>query len=152
MTSFWLSKSKVCELTGWSPRYVEMKAASGEIAVRDCAERARNGRIAKEYAAASLPIEARNKLVGRAELVGQAKTTAATTAPLFADHSPAVKNQRIKLNPEAEREATARLEILRPLLDFIQDPANRARFSTLTLADGRAVTSSDLMSTYLSQA
>jgi putative transposase len=150
MNSSWLSKEQVCLLTGWSPRYVEIKVASGELVTRDGAERMRNGRLAKEYAAASLPEAARAKLTSLSEPVAASNTAA--HGPLFARVTSAPQtrqNQRIVLSPQAERQAEERLQIIQPLLDFCSDPGNRARFAQLRLSDGRAVTNADLLVQYL---
>jgi transposase InsO family protein len=154
MTS-WLSKQQVAELTGWTPRYIEILTARGELQSRESPERARNGRAQKEYSAASLPAEARAKLDSR-----QAKTSevaivakADALAPLFAGVAApaAVQAQRIALSPESERQAEERLQTIQPLLDYIANPASRSRFAQLRLTDGTPVTNSDRLATYLAE-
>lgn len=154
MTS-WLSKSQVCELTGWHPRHVERKVSSGELIARETAELAPNGRAIKEYAAASLPDAARIKLdsqhIKTSEAANVAKADA--LAPLFAGvaATPAVQSQRIALSSESERQAEERLQIIQPLLDFINNPGSRARFAQLRLTDGTPVTNSDRLASYLAE-
>ena len=108
-----------------------------------------------KYSAASLSIEARAKLKSQSEPVATSNSaahgplfTAVNSAPLALRNTPP---QRITLTADAQRQAEARLEILRPLLDFINDPKNRGRFAMLRVSDGRPITSSDLMATYLSE-
>jgi transposase InsO family protein len=74
--------------------------------------------------------------------------------PLFASAaapSSLAPQTRIALTPEGERQAEERLAILQPLLDYIHNPGGRARFAQLRLADGRRVTSSDLLAMYLAE-
>ncbi len=154
MTS-WLNAQQVSGLTGWSDRHIRRMASSGELIARDTAALAPNGRPIKEYAAASLPAEARAKLdsqqTKRAETVPVA--IADSLAPLFAgvDAPAAVQTQRIALSPESERQAGERLQMIQPLLDFICNPGSRLRFAQLRLTDGTPVSNSDRMATYLAE-
>lgn len=154
MTS-WLTKQQVSDLTGWHPRHVERKVCSGELIARDTAKLAGNGRIIKEYSVASLPAEVRVKLDSQKAKKGETTelTKMSVLAPLFAGvaDAPTVQSQRIALSPEGLRQAEERLQMIQPLLDYSADVASRGRFAQLRTADGRAVTTADLLATYLAE-
>jgi hypothetical protein len=137
-----------------------MKVSSGELEVRESARTARNGRAIKEYATASLPDAVRAKLDAgssgkHATTVAEGATAtsgAATMAPLFGHESTGIQApQRIALTPEAKRQAEERLEIIQPLLDYINRPGDRVRFSQLRLTDGTPVINSDKLAQYLAE-
>jgi putative transposase len=145
----WLSIARVCEVTGWTDRWVRNKATAGEIVSRDSAEMGRNGRPLKEYAADSLPESARATL--RKGVEPQPARTTVTSLALLAPSAPQNQKQRIALNPEAKAVAEARLAVIQPLLDYIDSPTCRPSFAPLQLADGTAITSSDLLARYLAE-
>jgi transposase InsO family protein len=165
MTSpLWITRDQVCIATGYTPRYIQRKVVSGEIETRDTQERGRNGRILKEYSAASLPPEAVAKLAGAGAVRSEeypnkrpVETPASelSLTPLFAQEASAASGigqpLQVALTPQQEKEAERKLAILRPLLDYIADATTRDRFSRLRLSDGRAVTNSELLSRYLAE-
>jgi putative transposase len=155
MNSSWLSPEQFIALSGYSRRWLHRKVAAGEIICRDTSVRTRNGRTRKEYAMASLPEAARAKLdsqkAKQSETAELAKVSALT--PLFAGVAEplAVQTPRITLPPDAERQANERLAIIQPLIDYAADPGARSRFTQLRTGDGRAVTTADLLATYLAE-
>lgn len=142
--SSWLSKAQVCALTGWTSRWVEKRAASGELSSRATSQRTRNGRTHREYLLDSLPAEFRARA-----LPAPLALVPAAPAPLL--DAAAKQPLRVALTPAAERKAAERLAILQPLIDFVDDATCRARLSQLRLNDGRAVTTAELMAVYLAE-
>ena len=139
MTS-WLTLPEYLEVSGISRRgEIESKIIDGTM----------------KYSAASLPLEARVKLDSQqAKSVEPAPASKADAlAPLFAGVAApvVVQAERIALSPESERQASERLAIIQPLLDYAADPGSRRRFAQLRIADGRTVTTADLLATYLAE-
>jgi putative transposase len=132
----WISTDAAIEHTGWTDRWLRAKAASGAIVSRE-GGRASNGRPTREYLEASLPPKP-------APLAIVPKTT--QFGPLFA--SLPFPSERIVLpDPESQAQAEQRLAILQPIIDY---PADPARYTALTLPDGRNVTSLERMIEYVS--
>jgi len=146
MTTLWLTKEEVCALTGWSVRHLQRVAATGAVESRDSARQIYRGQPVKEYSLASLPAAARAQyLDGRkclqseeqpdsapatmeasrlallppAQLVADADTTA------LAVQIPSALPIRVDLPPAAEKEAMRRMAILKPLLEYLRNPAAR---------------------------
>jgi len=112
---------------------------------------------ATRYSAASLTPGERAKLASTEEehLNKRPAGTPLSLTPLFAGTSnmPAGAGQlvRVAMTPEQELEAAKKLEVLQPLIDYVSYPTTRDRFAQLRLKDGRNVTTSELMSCYLSE-
>jgi len=129
----YLAAAEICRATFFNRR------SKGEI------ESKKIGGILK-FSADSLTPEQRAKLDNQ-NTPASPKTNAAL-APLFAETDLAV---RITLTPDAQKQAEERLSMIQPLLDFAADPAGRSRFAQLRLKDGRAVTTADLLASYLAE-
>jgi hypothetical protein len=164
--SVWLSKDEVCALTGWSERHLRRLAVAGSVSIRDSATLVYRGHAAKEFELASLPAEAQAKyLGGRSARTAAAKTSPLQVksplalTPLFDDEteSPVEATQitrpvRVALPAAAQAEATKRLAILKPLIEYLEAPiAGRDRFHQLRLASGTPVTNSDALVNYLAE-
>lgn len=156
MKDLWLSKERVVELTGFTPKWVELQVAAGKMHARETDKRGRNGKPVKEYSAASLPQDARAKLA-REESPSpksQAQGTAIALAPLFAGH-PLQTGARVALvDPRDQQKASQRLAIIQPILDYrsaAPGSYERNKYLPLRVADGRAVTTVELLEQYLSE-
>jgi transposase InsO family protein len=156
MNPSWISKERVLELTGWSATWFKQQVRTGAIEARETDQRGRNGKLIKEYSVASLPEAARAKLGGgdasqtKAELV-----TVAHHTPLFAAHAISPSTTRVVLvDPKDQEKAAKRLAIIQPLLEYraaSPESSTRTRYQQLRVADGRAITTVDLLALYLSQ-
>jgi transposase InsO family protein len=153
----WITKEQVCELTGWSARYVEMQVAVGNLEARDGETRLRNGRVAKSYSVASLPIEAQRKALGSGsprpilQLPAPAAPQQEELMPLFAAARPAENAGRVlSMSPEQETLALLRYEAIRPLVEYAE-AENCAKYTGLRLSDGRAVKRAEDLAIYISQ-
>ena len=109
-----------------------------------------------KFSAASLTPEQRAKLDGPQASRNRIANVASADMqiPLLAagvSAPVAVQTTRVALTAQAEKQAGERLAIIQPLLDWGSDPSARARFAQLRLADGRAVTTADLLATFLAE-
>jgi len=113
----------------------------------------REGQIDKRYRHGVAQYRSKTllpKLGREVEPQGAASNTA--LALLSADAAPSLPGRlRIQLTPEAKQIAEARLAVVQPLVDYIEDKACRESFSHLQLADGSCITNSDQMALYLSE-
>ncbi|QNI34512.1 Mu transposase C-terminal domain-containing protein [Alloacidobacterium dinghuense] len=138
----WLTAEQVMTATGWSRRTF-FRNVSGLIA-RDSDRTAPNGRKVREYLAASLPAEARGKIGvsgdGRKLQAGESAGGLIPNQSLLFTSLPSPTDEhRITLpDPEDQAQAEQRLGILKPILEFGDDPG---RYASLRLKDGRPVTS-----------
>lgn len=62
-----------------------------------------------------------------------------------------VEPVRVSLTPEQDAEASRKLAIIQPLLDYQANPPKRPSYRTLRLTDGTEVSSADLLSRYLAE-
>jgi hypothetical protein len=140
----WLTAEEALADSGWSTFWLREKAKHGEIISRESDEKAANGRPKKLYLADSFPAEIRAKFP-------REQNSASIQGPLFAGVALVPSNAlRITLpDPEAQKQAEERLEILKPALEFSSDPG---RFSAFHLGDGRAVSSQTSLIQYVAQA
>jgi transposase InsO family protein len=152
MSSDWLSIQQVTELTGWHSQYVRRLARNGQLQHRS-SERVRlNGRIEREYALASLPVEAQLKFLKQPLLSGLACKALAlrpnqSQSSLFASLPEVSEPERLNLSAEQNGQAMQRLEAIAPLLDF----SSRSRRSrpTFRTAGGAHVRSMTSLAEYL---
>jgi hypothetical protein len=132
MPEQWLTADQVMKLMNWSRATFYRRSA--ELISRNKPD-GLNARPLREYLAASLPLSPTQAEQTQLTVVAP---PAASFGPLFAG-IPATGAQRIMLpDPEAQKQAEQRLAVLSPLLDYA---ANAERLSSLTLPDGRRVTS-----------
>ncbi len=138
----WLSTDEAMRLTGWSAFWLREQAKLGKVTARDSVSKSPNGRPMREYLAATLPTP-----VQPAEHhLALVAPPVPPVGPLFAN-LPAIQEVRIMLpDAQAQKQAEQRLALLKPILEF---PENPARFSALRLADGRQVTSVERMIEYV---
>jgi hypothetical protein len=138
----WLSTDEAMCLTGWTDRWLRVKASAGAVVSRETEKIAANGRPVREYLAASLPAPEKPAESSHLALV---VPPASFFGPLFANQSAAM--ERIVLpDPESQAQAEKRLAALEPILQF---PDNPGRYAALKLADGRPVTSIERMIEYV---
>jgi len=99
-------------------------------------------------------MSARPQVLGRGTLLPQASedgrqvSTVPAVLPLFSDAS-AENSPRVALTPAQEGQASERMAILQPLLDYIASPAARERFQQLRLPGGTPIANSNDMAAYL---
>lgn len=137
----WLSADEVMRATGWSrPTFFRR---CGELISRESERHTRNGRCEREYLASSLPASATPQT--RLALV---PAKPALLGPLFSNLSAGSATPIMLPNPEDQKQATERLAVIEPLLEFADDPG---RFAALRLADGRPVTSLERMIEYAAE-
>lgn len=130
----WISTEEAMRLTGWTAEWLRVQASAGRILSRLSTERSRNGKPIRQYLASSLPQREVNQLA----LV----KPPAPPLPLFAGIPEQDDAPRIVLpDPEAQKQAEEHLEILRPIIEFPDDPL---RFSHL-MVNGKPVTSTERM-------
>jgi hypothetical protein len=133
----WLSADQIMQQMSWSRRTFFRR--SSELTSRPTSKLGGNGRPVLEYLSSSLP---QSGGASQTHLTVVAPP-ASSIGPLFAGQ-PAM--ERIVLpDPEAQKQAQQRLDILTPVIEFQQ---NAERFSRLQLADGRYVTSAERMIEY----
>jgi putative transposase len=150
----WLSKKQVIAITGWSATWLKLQVRTGKLTARDSNERARNGRMHKEYCAASLPEEVRTKLAGEVAASKPAQGTAITLAPLFAGHNLASTSRVILVDPKDQAKAAKRFAIISPLLSYIAaapESNERKRYLQCATRDGQTVTTADRLAAYLGE-
>jgi putative transposase len=166
MKSPWLTKDEVCELTGWTERHLRRAAAAGAIESRDSTSKTYRGQPVKEYALASLPDEARAKYLesesepNRPEEKPEwrpSEPSPLALTPLFAaaGNTAALALQtspiRVALPPAAEKEASERIAILKPLVEYLRDRDARGKYHQLRLKNGAAVSNSAALACYLAE-
>ena len=82
MPNNWLSVQDVTDLTGWHPQHVRRLAREGQLRHRPSKSGRGNGRIQREYALSSLPVEAQLKFLKQPLLSGPACTALALRSNL----------------------------------------------------------------------
>ncbi|HKV94915.1 MAG TPA: hypothetical protein VJW20_20385 [Candidatus Angelobacter sp.] len=120
--SAWISRKEVEQLTGWTKRTVLRKQKSQEIQSRPAGKIGSNGKQVMEYNAASLPSSAQLKFM-------EQKIAATALVPVKQSITavpslPTPKSEKVVLTleslpPEAQAQARQRLEIIAPLIDFV---------------------------------
>jgi len=138
----WLSAEQVMAATGWSAFWLREQAKRGKVISRFTNQRAKNGRVEREYLASSLPASAAPQ-----QRLALVPAKPAPLGPLFAN-LPAVQSTPIMLpDPDDQKIATERLAAIQPLLEFPSDPA---RFASLQVG-GHPVTSLERLIAYIAQ-
>jgi len=136
----WLLAEEVMERTQWSRRTFFRRQY--ELVSRE-SSKGPNGRPMREYLAASLPA-----LAQPAQSHLALVTAPVPPLPLFAGVPDQPEAVRIVLpSPEAQKQAEQRLQILKPILEF---PENPARFAHLVVS-GRRVTSVERMIEFVAE-
>lgn len=134
----WITAEEAMARTGWSNRHLRRQVSVGVVITRESGERAPNGRELLEYLAQSLPSYAVSPTPSMGAPI--------TTSPLFANVPP-IESPRILLpDPEAQKQAEERFQLLQPLFDYASD---RHRFKSLHLADGSPILSRRMLEIYL---
>jgi putative transposase len=117
----WISRREVEQLTGWTERTIMRKQASGELKTRP-ASASRNGKAQREYSAASLPANAQLKLMElkmAASALVPIKQSITAVATLPEPRSERVVMAMDALDDEARAQATQRLKVISPMIDFV---------------------------------
>ncbi len=148
----WLTVDEICSKSGITVRSLHRYIASGRTISRQLPVRARNGKHIREILVGSLPQELRTKLVPPAPQVLEMRPARPSQdiAPLFATVAPEQPGRRISLDPKAEHQAAARYAVIEPLLNY-GHPANKHKYATCRLTDGRAVKTARLLSEYIAE-
>ena len=151
----WLTKEEITSRTGIASRMIERYAEAGRAIFRELPTRGRNGKATREYHVDSLPAELRSRLeqAAPARLALVAPRAAVEHSPLSMlpllaqpGFLPGEPVRAAIMDPAHLAEAERKLAILQPLFNFKADPK---RFRALRLADGRAVTSFNLLAIHL---
>lgn len=152
MKTVWLSKDEVCTLTGWTERHLLRLARTGAVAKRASSTTYR-GQAVNEYELSSLPEDARRKYLDSHQPEPAPEIPAASPSPLaLAAPAPAPSQKtRVALPPDAEKQATERLAIIKPLIEYLRDGSTHATTHQLALADGELVQNSDALARYLAE-
>lgn len=152
MSNNWLSIQDVTSLTGWHPQYVRRLAREGQLRHRPSKSVRRDGRVHREYALLSLPVEAQLKFLKQPLLSGPACTVLAlrpdpTQSKLFAALPQVTEPERLNFSREQNAQALRRLEAIAPLLEF----ASRSKRSrpTFRISGGVSVRSMNTLASYL---
>jgi putative transposase len=120
--SVWISRKEVKQLTGWTDRTIFRKQQSDEIKVRPTKEIGRNGKPVLEYSSATLPTAAQLKLMERkmaASALVPIKQSITAVATLPEPKSERVIMAMDALDDEARAQATQRLKVISPMIDFV---------------------------------
>src|ERR1700734_4244292 len=100
----WISMAQVTDLTGWHPQYVRRLARESQLRQRPT-ERVRGGRVQREYALSSLPVEAQLRYL-KQPLLSEPTCTALAIRPdpnqsnLFASLSEITEPERLLFSAE----------------------------------------------------
>jgi hypothetical protein len=137
----------VISLTGWHPQYVRRLAREGRLKHRPSQRVRPNGRVEREYALSSLPVEAQLKFLKQPLLSRPASTALAirsnpNQSSLFASLPEVTEPERLNFSPEQNTQAMKRLEAVAPLLEF-RSRSKRSR-PTFRTVGGLAVRSMKL--------
>jgi putative transposase len=133
----WVSTEEAMRRTGYTDRWLRAQVAAEVIISRvNPLLKSANGRPVREYLAASLPA-----LAQPAQSHLALVTAPVPPLPLFAGFEKTESPRIVLPNPEAEKQAESRLQILRPIIEFPEDPT---RFSHLVV-NGKPVTSVERM-------
>jgi transposase InsO family protein len=120
--SAWISRREVEQLTGWTERTIFRKQQSGEIKARPTKETGRNGKLVLEYSSATLPAAAQLTLMERkmaASALVPIKQSITAVATLPEPKSERVIMAMDALDDEARAQATQRLKVISPMIDFV---------------------------------
>ncbi len=152
MPNNWLRLQDVTDLTGWHPQSVRRMAREGQLKHRPSQQVRRNGRVQREYALSSLPVDAQLKFFKQPLLSGSACTALAVRSnaaqsSLFASLPEVTEPERLNFSAEQNAQAMKRLETIAPLLEFSsRSKRSRPMFRTV---GGVAVRSMNSLAGYL---
>ena len=152
MPNNWLNIEDVTDLTGWHAQYVRRLAREGQVRYRPSKSGRRDGRVQREYALSSLPVEAQLKFLKQPLLSGPACTALALCSDLnqsnlFASLPEVAETERLNFSARQNAQALKRLEAIAPFVEF----SSRSRRSrpTFRTIGGVAVRSMNLLAGYL---
>src|SRR5664280_2781558 len=152
MPNNWLSIQDVIDLTGWHPQYVRRLAREGQLLHRPWKSGRRDGRVQREYALSSLPVEAQLKFLKQPLLSGPDCTALAlrsdpSQSNLFASLPEVPEPERLNFSAKQNAQALKRLETIASLLEF-SSRSRRSRPTFRTIA-GVAVRNMNSLAGYL---
>jgi transposase InsO family protein len=138
--SHWVSARIVTDLTGWHPQHVRRLAREGQLQHRPSKSARRNGRVQREYALSSLPVEAQLKFLKQPLLSGPDCTALAlrsnlNQSKLFASLPEVPEPERLNFSARQNAQALKRLEAIASLVEF----SRRSRRSRPTFRTIRGV-------------
>ncbi len=145
--SIWLSKERVCELEGCSPRTLDAKANSGELRWRYADGKSRNGRPNREFSVESLSPAAQMKYFEQQQrpAVSAALIVSDPSQPTLFEGVPVLDSKAlVNLDAEQQSRVRERFAIITPLLQW--EDGERPRFA---LPDGSEVQTKDDLALYL---
>jgi transposase InsO family protein len=145
MAEAWLTMEKVCALTGYHP--VHVRRISRAWPTRACESRGHNGKHEREYLLSSLPAEAQARYTEELKRGLLVVPSPERTLPLFASAPEPPPEQRVAIPDELGEQARARLDALRPLLDFRQ--RTNGHRPTLRLGSGKTVSTLAELAEYI---
>src|ERR1700692_1998819 len=133
MEQHWITTRVVTDLTGWHAQHVRRLAREGQLQQRPSKGVGRNGRLQREYALSSMPVEAQLKFLKQPLLSGPACTALTlrsdpSQSSLFASLPEITEPERLGFSPGQNAQALKRLEAIAPLVEF----ASRSRRSRPT--------------------
>jgi len=160
----WLTLEEAARRLGRNSRTVQRLVALGKIESRVGTRRGRNGRIPKEIRLSSLLDYARAKYQDTKSLSRPKKRTecspsesrltyftsltdagCSTFSDVTQSSIPAAQTAK------AQKKRDRKLEIIKPLLDYLANPSKRSRFHEFELANGEHVANADMLVQYLSE-
>src|ERR1022692_3661153 len=123
MEQHWITIRVVTELTGWHPQHVRRFAREGQLRFRPSKRVRRDGRVEREYALSSLPVDAQLKFLKQPLLSGPACTALALRSDLrqsnlFASLPEVTEPERLNFSARQNAQALRRLEAIAPLLEL----------------------------------
>src|SRR5664280_2554749 len=152
MANSWLDIQEVTDLTGWHPQHVRRLAREGQLRHRPSKSGRRDGRVQREYALSSLPVEAQLKFLKQPLLSGPDCTALALRSDpnrsnLFASLPEVAEPERLNFSAKQNAQALKRLEAIAPLVEFSRrSQRSRPTFRTI---GGVAVRSMNSLAGYL---
>src|SRR5450631_243256 len=113
----WISVTVVTDLTGWHPQHVRRLAREGQLQQRPSKRVRSNGRVEREYALSSLPVEAQLKFLKQPLLSGPDCTALAlrsdlNQSKLFASLPVVTEPERLNFSARQNAQAMKRLEAI----------------------------------------
>src|ERR1039457_5004810 len=110
MKQHWITIGEVTDLTGWHPQHVRRLAREGQLRHRPSKSGRRDGRVQREYALSSLPVEAQLKFLKQPLLSGPDCTALALRSDpsqpkLFASLPEVTKLERLNFSARQQTQA-----------------------------------------------
>src|ERR1039457_5842986 len=152
MGQHWITIGDVTDLTGWHPQHVRRLARVGQLRHRPSKTVRSNGRVQREYALSSLPVEAQLKflkqpLLSEPDCTALALRSNLNQSTLFASLPEVPEPERLNFSARQNAQALRRLEAIAPLVEF-SSRSQRSRPTFRTIA-GVAVRSMNSLARYL---